>query len=377
MTGLTTGPAGVATMVQENKKERFSAAVSLTGIRKSYGDVVALRDIDLEIEKGSFVTLLGPSGSGKTTLLQVIAGFLQPDQGSVFLSGVEATHVPAHRRGLGLVFQHYALFPHMTVRDNIAYGLRIRNHGRQEQMALIEEYLGVVELRNVLDRYPHELSGGQRQRVALARALVYKPSVVLLDEALGALDRKLRQTLQFTIKHIQQSVGATFIHVTHDQDEALAMSDRIILLRDGGLEQVGTPEDLYIRPATSFAAGFMGETNRLDVTIVGRDTQGVHLRHDDSGQSIRLPAGAGGPASGSAVLCVRPENVRIGEREQPGDLTGVLRTRTFMGDHWRLDVAVGSASLVVKEPASGAASVPEPGPVSIDFDSDRARLYSE
>lgn len=285
--------------------------------------------------------------------------------------------MPAHRRGLGLVFQHYALFPHMTVRDNIAYGLKIRNHGREEQAALIEEYLRVVELHDVLDRYPHELSGGQRQRVALARALVYKPSVVLLDEALGALDRKLRQSLQFTVKEIQQSVGATFIHVTHDQDEALAMSDRIILLRDGGLEQVGTPEDLYDRPATPFAAGFMGETNRLDVTVVGRDAQGVHLRHDDSGQLIHLPAGTGGPTGGPALLCVRPENVRISRDGRPSDLAGVFRTRTFMGDHWRLGVVVGSTSLIVKEPTSGPASALETGPVAVALDTDRARLYSE
>lgn len=376
MTGLPTGSAGPGTALRE-RTERAPAAVSLTGVRKNYGDVVALREIDLDIEKGTFVTLLGPSGSGKTTLLQVIAGFLQPDRGSVVLDGTEATHVPAHRRGLGLVFQHYALFPHMTVGDNIAYGLKIRNHGRASQTALIEEYLRVVELHDVLDRYPHELSGGQRQRVALARALVYKPSVVLLDEALGALDRKLRQSLQFTIKQIQQSVGATFIHVTHDQDEALAMSDRIILLRDGGLEQVGTPEDLYDRPATPFAAGFMGETNRLDVTVVGRDAQGVHLRHDDSGQSLHLPAGTGRPTGGPALLCVRPENVRISTDERPGDLAGVLRTRTFMGDHWRLDVVVGSTSLVVKEPTSGPSSAPGTGPVSVVLDTERARLYSE
>jgi putative spermidine/putrescine transport system ATP-binding protein len=241
--------------------------VRLVGVRKAYGEVVAVDGVDLEIGSGEFFTLLGPSGSGKTTTLRLIAGFERPDEGRIELHGRDVTRTAPYERDVNTVFQDYALFPHMTVGENVAYGLRVKGVPRRERVRRVEEILQIVRLPGLRDRKPIQLSGGQRQRIALARALVNSPSVLLLDEPLGALDLKLRQEMQIELKRIQREVsevGITFLYVTHDQEEALTMSDRIAVFNEGRIEQTGTPADVYERPATEFVAGFIGVSNVLE-----------------------------------------------------------------------------------------------------------------
>src|SRR5438445_9098667 len=240
--------------------------VRLSGIRKTYGDVVAVDHVDLEIAAGEFFTLLGPSGSGKTTTLRLIAGFERPDEGTVELGGRDVTNRAPYERDVNTVFQDYALFPHMTVADNVGYGLRVKGVPRAERKRRVAEILRVVHLPDLGNRKPVQLSGGQRQRIALARSLVNTPKVLLLDEPLGALDLKLRQEMQIELKRIQREVsdvGITFVYVTHDQEEALTMSDRLAVFNEGLVEQIGTPADVYERPATEFVAGFVGVSNVL------------------------------------------------------------------------------------------------------------------
>jgi putative spermidine/putrescine transport system ATP-binding protein len=239
-------------------------AVRLRALRKSYGRVVAADGVDLEIAQGEFFTLLGPSGSGKTTLLRIIAGFERPDSGTVELGGADVTRQPPYQRDVNTVFQDYALFPHMTVIENVEYGLKVRKVPRAERRRRAERMLDLVRLSGLGGRKPVQLSGGQRQRVALARAIVNEPEVLLLDEPLGALDLKLRQEMQTELKRIQREVGITFIYVTHDQEEALTMSDRLAVLSGGQIEQLGTPVEVYEQPATEFVAGFIGVSNLID-----------------------------------------------------------------------------------------------------------------
>jgi putative spermidine/putrescine transport system ATP-binding protein len=241
--------------------------VRLTGIRKTYGDVVAVDRVDLEIPAGEFFTLLGPSGSGKTTTLRLIAGFERPDEGSVELAGADVTNRAPFERDVNTVFQDYALFPHMTIAENVGYGLRVKRVSRAERKRRVEEILKVVHLPDLGNRKPVQLSGGQRQRIALARSLVNTPRVLLLDEPLGALDLKLRQEMQIELKRIQRevsNVGITFVYVTHDQEEALTMSDRLAVFNEGRIEQIGAPAEVYERPATEFVAGFVGVSNVLE-----------------------------------------------------------------------------------------------------------------
>jgi putative spermidine/putrescine transport system ATP-binding protein len=238
--------------------------VRLAGVRKTYGDVVAVDRVDLEIAPGEFFTLLGPSGSGKTTTLRLIAGFERPDEGRIELHGRNVTGVAPYERDVNTVFQDYALFPHMTVGENVGYGLRVKGVGRRERARRVAEALELVQLPDVASRKPIQLSGGQRQRIALARSLVNRPRVLLLDEPLGALDLKLRQGMQIELKRIQQDVGLTFVYVTHDQEEALTMSDRLAVFNLGRIEQLGAPADVYERPATEFVAGFIGVSNVIE-----------------------------------------------------------------------------------------------------------------
>jgi putative spermidine/putrescine transport system ATP-binding protein len=260
-------------------------AVRLNGIRRTYGDVVAIDRLDLDIAEGEFFTLLGPSGSGKTTTLRVIAGFEQPDEGHVELGGVDVTRVPPFERNVNTVFQDYALFPHMSVQENVEYGLRVKGMSRRERRAKAQEVLERVRLPSVAARKPVQLSGGQRQRVALARAIVNSPTVLLLDEPLGALDLKLRQEMQVFLKALQRDLGITFVYVTHDQEEALTMSDRMAVFNEGRVEQLGSPADVYEHPQTEFVAGFVGVSNLLDragrkITI---RPEKIHMRNDDGG----------------------------------------------------------------------------------------------
>jgi putative spermidine/putrescine transport system ATP-binding protein len=239
------------------------AALRLQGVRKNYGSVIAVAGVDLVVDEGEFFTLLGPSGSGKTTLLRLIAGFERPDAGRIELGGRDVTHLPPYARETNTVFQDYALFPHMSVGQNIEYGLRIKHVAAAERRKRVERALDMVRLQGLSGRRPNQLSGGQRQRVALARAVINEPEVLLLDEPLGALDLKLRQEMQIELKQIQKEVGITFVYVTHDQEEALTMSDRLAVMSNGQIEQIGTPVDVYERPATEFVAGFIGISNVL------------------------------------------------------------------------------------------------------------------
>jgi putative spermidine/putrescine transport system ATP-binding protein len=260
--------------------------VRLSGIRRVYGDVVAIEKLDLDIAEGEFFTLLGPSGSGKTTTLRVIAGFEQPDEGHVELEGVDVTRVPPSERDVNTVFQDYALFPHMSVQENVEYGLRVKGVSRRDRRIKAQEVLDRVRLPQVGARKPVQLSGGQRQRVALARAIVNSPSVLLLDEPLGALDLKLRQEMQVFLKALQRDLGITFVYVTHDQEEALTMSDRLAVFNEGRIEQIGTPAEVYEHPQTEFVAGFVGVSNVLErdgrrITI---RPEKIHMSEDGPGE---------------------------------------------------------------------------------------------
>jgi putative spermidine/putrescine transport system ATP-binding protein len=307
------------------------AAVRLSALHKSFGPVTAVAGVDLEIAEGEFFTMLGPSGSGKTTLLRLIAGFERPDSGRVELAGQDVTRQPPYARDVNTVFQDYALFPHMNVLDNVAYGLRVRRVGKAERQRRAEAALDIVRLSGLSGRKPVQLSGGQRQRVALARALVNQPEVLLLDEPLGALDAKLRQEMQLELKRIQREVGITFIYVTHDQEEALTMSDRLAVFNQGHIEQLGTPVEVYERPATDFVAGFIGISNLLE-----RDGRHFTIRPE----KIRLLAeGAPAPA-GSHV-----EEGRIEDVVYLGMMTRYL-----------VELADGSRLTAVRQNLDGAAA---------------------
>src|SRR5476649_480647 len=244
--------------------------LQITGLCKRYGDFVALAPIDLDVDQGEFLTLLGPSGSGKTTLLSLIAGLAQPDDGQVRINGIDVTYGAPYERDIGMVFQNYALFPHMTVAENISFPLQMRKTDAKATRAKVMQALEMVHLPHVAGRYPRELSGGQQQRIALARCMVYGPSIILMDEPLGALDRKLRDQMQMEIKDLHSRLGITVLYVTHDQDEAMVMSDRICLMNHGKIKQIGTPADLYFRPNSVFVADFLGESNLLDAVVTGR-----------------------------------------------------------------------------------------------------------
>src|SRR6476659_9012069 len=249
--------------VSTSSKGSLAADVSVEGIRKTYGDVVAVNDVDLKVGDGEFFTLLGPSGSGKTTTLRIIAGFERPDTGRVTLGGADITNEPPYARDVNTVFQDYALFPHMTVAENVGYGLKVKGVNRRERATQVADVLKMVRLESC-DRKPVQLAGGQRQRVALARSIVNRPQVLLLDEPLGALDLKLRQEMQVFLKGLQRDLGMTFLYVTHDQEEALTMSDHVAVFNEGRIEQIGSPSDVYERPATEFVAGFVGTSNILE-----------------------------------------------------------------------------------------------------------------
>src|SRR3954470_23061055 len=285
-------------------------AIVLDAVSKQFGDHAAVRDVNLSIRDGEFFSLLGPSGCGKTTTLRMIAGFVEPDEGRILLQGRDVTTVPPNKRPVNMVFQQYALFPHMSVYDNVAFGLTVKRVPRSEHRSRIEELLRVVSLEGYESRKPRQLSGGQQQRVALARALVNRPAALLLDEPLGALDVKLRKQMQLELKRIQHELGTTFVYVTHDQEEALAMSDRIAVMNRGQVEQLGTPREIYDHPRTAFVADFIGSLNALELTIdelVG-DYSVARLGDDD-----RVIAPAAGRRPGDAVrVAVRPEHVQMG-----------------------------------------------------------------
>jgi putative spermidine/putrescine transport system ATP-binding protein len=335
------------------------AHVVFRGVSKRYGGgTLAVKQLDLAVRRGEFLTLLGPSGSGKTTALMMLAGFEQPTAGEIVIDGRRIDRVPANKRDIGLVFQNYALFPHMTVAENLAYPLRVRRMPRQKIARQVQRMLDLVQLPELGGRRPDQLSGGQQQRVAVARALIFEPLLVLMDEPLGALDKQLREQMQFELKTIHDRLGVTFVYVTHDQTEALTMSDRIAVFSAGEVQQIASPRALYDRPETGFVAGFIGENNRLSGTLL--EAGRVAL---DIGATIPVDAVAGLVPGDRVIVSIRPERIRLLRPEERADagLEATLRETIYAGDHVRLVAlsAHGAEPVVVKAPAAdGMADLP-------------------
>ncbi|WP_221930952.1 ABC transporter ATP-binding protein [Telmatospirillum sp. J64-1] len=321
-------------------------AVRLDGIGKSFGDVTALRDVWLKINHGEFLTLLGPSGCGKTTLLNMLAGFLTPDTGEVFIGNDCVTEMPPHQRDIGLVFQNYALFPHMSVAENVAFGLKMRKIPREEIRRRVAEALENVRLGAFGDRKPRALSGGQQQRVALARALVIRPRLLLLDESLSALDKNLRSDMQVELKEIQRRVGITTIFVTHDQGEALSLSDRIAVMAHGEIQQLSTPAEMYRSPANSFVASFIGDINQIGGMVERIEGEEALLVLGANNLRLAVPLSrCQGVKAGDGIrLFVRPEHLRL--TQEGGQLRGILRARSYQGTHVEAFLDVDGADLV-------------------------------
>ncbi|PWK71553.1 ABC transporter ATP-binding protein [Aminobacter sp. AP02] len=316
-------------------------------VTKSYGKHVAVENLNLSIEAGKFVTLLGPSGCGKSTSLRMLGGFETPNSGRILLGGKDVTRVPPNKRNVNIVFQDYALFPHMTIAKNIAFGLELKGFDNQHIHRRVNELLELVQLQDYAKRLPSELSGGQRQRVALMRALAPDPEVLLLDEPLSALDAKLRQQMQIELKSIQEKTGKTFMFVTHDQEEALTMSDTIVVMNKGRIEQMGDPNTLYGRPGSVFVANFIGETNLLRSTVVG--TEGDTAALSWNGVTIKAAPGGLAPKAGDNLYVVlRPEAIHCSADEPAtgNRIKGKVRQRVFKGNHTSLSVEVGDGALL-------------------------------
>ncbi|MHC8295210.1 ABC transporter ATP-binding protein [Pseudomonas sp. LB3P58] len=334
------------------------AFVQLEGLGKRYGEIDAVVATNLSVEKGEFVSLLGPSGCGKTTTLQMIAGFVEVSSGRIVLDGRDITHAKPASRGLGVVFQSYALFPHMTVKDNVAFGLRMRKVPGAELQQRVDRVLKLVRLNQHAERYPRELSGGQRQRVALARALVIEPPVLLLDEPLSNLDANLREEMQFEIRRIQREVGITTLMVTHDQSEALSISDRVVVMQAGRITQIDAPYTLYEHPRTEFISGFVGKANLLPGE---RDSAGV-VQVSNRGD-------------GELTLSLRPEKIDLRDKGQ-GRLQGNIVSRFFLGSQWLYGVSTTLGELSVVRRNDGSAPLTEGTAVGLDWDATLLRVLS-
>lgn len=357
-------------------------SLTLSGISKTYGAVEAVRNTSLEIHAGEFVSIVGPSGSGKTSLLTMIAGFEHPSTGSIHIASQDITWAAPNVRNIGMVFQRYALFPHMTVRQNIEFPLRMRRvSSTPDGRRRVAEMLELVQLEGLDDRFPHQLSGGQQQRVAVARALVFNPPVILMDEPLGALDKKLREAMQLEIKRIQERVGATVVYVTHDQEEALTMSNRVAVMHRGTLQQIGAPDELYQEPRNAFVADFVGSINFLPVTVVSYDENTIVVVLKGSATPLSVNRqGSHRPAPGHPFrLAIRPEHLELRptQWDRNSVVEGVLDTVVFAGAN-RIAVVrlsgMGDAVMRVQVPASQA--LPEKGAlVSLEFSPQNARLF--
>nr|WP_312973142.1 ABC transporter ATP-binding protein [Pseudomonas sp.] len=327
--------------------------VSFRGVQKSYdGENLIVKDLNLDIRKGEFLTLLGPSGSGKTTSLMMLAGFETPTAGEITLAGKRLNNVPPHKRDIGMVFQNYALFPHMTVAENLAFPLSVRGMSKADVGEKVKRSLSMVQLDAFAGRYPAQLSGGQQQRVALARALVFEPQLVLMDEPLGALDKQLREHMQMEIKHIHQRLGVTVVYVTHDQSEALTMSDRVAVFHQGEIQQIAPPRELYEAPCNTFVAQFIGENNRFAGELVARDGDSctVQLARGEKVQALAVNVGQPGDA---VSLSIRPERIRLNNAAEGCDnrFSGRVSEFIYLGDHVRVRLEVcGKTDFFVKQP---------------------------
>jgi mannopine transport system ATP-binding protein len=363
-----------------NASPARGAAIAIDRIGKRYGSVVAVEAVSLDIGAGEFVSLLGPSGSGKTTLLMMIAGFEAPDSGAIRVGGRDITAVPPNRRGIGMVFQRYALFPHMTVAQNIAYPLRMRKVPRREIARRVEEALALVRLEGYGARLPSQLSGGQQQRVAVARALVFEPPALLMDEPLGALDKKLREQMQIEIKRLQRALGVTVIYVTHDQEEALTMSDRVAVMDGGRLVQAGTPIELYEEPATPFVADFIGKMNFLDARcrVATADTIAVELAE---GLVVEVPAARvrGSARPGAALrVAIRPEQLTLARPGEAGAaLPGVIETAIFVGSFQVCLVRTANDAVLHVQLPAGARGFRDGERVDVAFDPAALHVFAD
>ena len=359
------------------------ALVRFEGVRKAYGPATggfAVKQLDLEVRRGELLTLLGPSGSGKTTTLMMLAGFEQPTEGRILLQGRDIAQLPPHKRGIGVVFQSYALFPHMSVAENVSFPLEVRGVSKVERRARVAKALAAVRLDSFGDRRPAQLSGGQQQRVALARAMVFEPPIVLLDEPLGALDKALREEMQFEIRDIHQRLGVTMMYVTHDQQEALTLSDRIAVFEGGLVRQLAPPREIYDRPANAFVAGFVGENNRLPGRVAAMEDGEAKIALDCGPEVLARPAG---PLSAGqrCVVTIRPERVGvvpvmaadIGEDA----MAAILREAIFQGDHVRLKLALGDNGDMVAKRVVAGGPLPEPGSmVSVAWNPEHALAFA-
>lgn len=352
--------------------------VHFQGVKKTYDGVqLVVKDLNLEIAKGEFLTLLGPSGSGKTTTLMMLAGFEQPTAGDILLNGQSLTTLPPHKRGLGFVFQNYALFPHMTVAENLAFPLEVRKMGRGDIRDRVAKALAMVELSGFDKRKPHQLSGGQQQRVAVARALVFDPELVLMDEPLGALDKHLREQMQYELKRLHRELGVTVVYVTHDQGEALTLSDRIAVFHEGIIQQLDTPKQIYDAPSNAFVAGFIGENNALPGKIVGVNGEEVTVELI-GGARVRAMNGNCDAVGRAGVVCVRPEYLSVSSETHPGGnhVAALIEDFIFHGDHLRVKLsAPGMNEIIVKAPARGAKFPAKGVAVTLSWDPSAARAF--
>ncbi len=328
--------------------------VKFEKVDKSYdGEILVVKDLNLDVPKGEFLTMLGPSGSGKTTVLMMLAGFETPTSGEIYLDGNPISSIPPNKRGIGMVFQNYALFPHMTVKENLSFPLEVRKLQKSEIDEKVGNALSMVELQDFGNRMPLQLSGGQQQRVALARSLVFEPRLVLMDEPLGALDKNLREQMQYEIKHIHEKIGITVVYVTHDQSEALTMSNRIAVFNDGKIQQISSPDVLYEKPNSSFVAQFIGENNQLKgkVKSINGDNCIVTTESGDDVQALKINVNSSGDGS---LVSLRPERVAINSSENfENNFEGKVKELIYLGDHIRSRVEVcGNDQFIVKIPNS-------------------------
>ena len=330
--------------------------VKFDKVDKSYdGKVLVVKDLNLDIAEGEFITMLGPSGSGKTTCLMMLAGFETPTNGEIYLDGNPISNIPPHKRGIGMVFQNYALFPHMTVYENLAFPLRVRKFSKDETDKKVEKALSMVSLSGFGNRMPAQLSGGQQQRVAVARALVFDPTVVLMDEPLGALDKNLRESMQYEIKHIHESIGVTVVYVTHDQGEALTMSNRIAVFNDGKVQQLSSPDKLYEEPVNSFVAEFIGENNTFQGEVEDISNDRCKIKLDSGGEILANPIRVKSKGEKS-IVSLRPERAIIDpEEKMENKFKGKIEEVIYHGDHTRLRLdLLGNKEFILKVPNSSA-----------------------